>query len=84
MEQILKKIISYLGVLVGMLIFLVAGLGNIVWALYGMYVSWALLPLHGWGGWLFLQGLSIFSVLWGLLLVFVGAKLAKFAWDWGH
>ena len=84
MDKILTKIAACLGILIGILIMLAGGVGNILTGLYGMYLSWSLLPILGWRGWLVLQGISIFGILWGLLLAYIGGMLARFAWSYGE
>ena len=84
MDKILTKIAACLGILIGILIMLAGGVGNILTGLYGMYLSWSLLPIHGWWGWLVLQGISILGILWGLVLVYIGGMLASFAWSYGE
>ncbi len=83
MDKILTKIIACLGILIGILIFL-AGIGNILLAFYSMYLSWHLVPIHGLWGWLVLQGISFFGIIWGLLLVYIGNRLVRLAWVWGE
>jgi hypothetical protein len=83
MNKTLKKIAALSGILVGILVALAGVLGNILPAIYSMYFSWSLLPIHGWSGWLVLQGISLLGLIWGMLLAFVGSKLASFAWSYG-
>jgi hypothetical protein len=83
MNKNLKKIAAFSGILVGILVVLAGVLGNILPAIYSMYFSWSLLPIHGWSGWLVLQGISLLGLIWGMLLAFVGSKLASFAWSYG-
>lgn len=45
--------------------------------------SWSLLPILGWSGWSVLQGIGLLGLIWGMLLAYVGSKLASFAWSYG-
>ena len=82
-EQNFEKNCRLKWILVGILVALAGVLGNILPAIYSMYFSWSLLPIHGWSGWLVLQGISLLGLIWGMLLAFVGSKLASFAWSYG-
>ncbi|MGB4653182.1 hypothetical protein [Methanothrix sp.] len=83
MNKTFKKIVACIGILVGVLFILAGVLGNVLPAFYAMYFSWSLLPILGWSGWSVLQGIGLLGLIWGMLLAYVGSKLASFAWSYG-
>jgi hypothetical protein len=84
MNEILIKIAAFFGVFIGILIFLAGVLRNIFPALYGMYLSWDLLPIYGWWSWIEFQEISFVGLLWGLVLAYIGVKLARVSWNQGE